>query len=85
MSFFEEIKKSFNIGESVKPIYRILWVGENAIYIEGIQSIKSYSKEKIELRIKNGQLLIEGEELLIKKYCLGDMAICGKIKKAERA
>ena len=83
MSFFDEVLKVFGDKE-LSPCFRIMWIGEDALYIEGVKSVKSYSQEKIELNIKNGGLKVFGEKLFFKKYCAGDVAVCGKIKSIER-
>ena len=83
MSFIEEVLKVFG-GEDIVPTYKVMMLGENAAYIEGAKSIKSYSREKIELFMKKGEMRITGEGLFIKKYCAGDLAVCGKIKSVEK-
>ena len=83
MSFFDEVLKVFD-GEDVSSVFRVSWIGDSAAYIEGVKSIKSYSQEKIELNIKNGGLKVLGTGLFLKKYCAGDVAVCGKIKSIER-
>ena len=83
MSFIEEVLKVFG-GEEIVPTFKVIMIGENATYIEGVKSIKSYSREKIELFMKKGEMKIAGEGLFIKKYCAGDLAVCGKIKSVEK-
>lgn len=83
MSFIEEVIKVFG-GEEIVPTFKVMVLGENAAYIEGVKSIKSYSQEKIELFMKKGEMKITGEGLFIKKYCAGDLAVCGKIKSIEK-
>ena len=83
MSFFDEVLKIFG-GEEISPTFRVMWIGDDALYVEGVKSLKSYSQEKIELIIKNSGLKIIGEKLFFKKYCAGDVAVCGKIKSIER-
>ncbi|MBQ9485448.1 MAG: YabP/YqfC family sporulation protein [Clostridia bacterium] len=81
MGFIEEIKNVF--GEDALPEFRVMLFG-NAVYAEGVKAIKSYSQEKIEVFINKGELKITGEELFVKKYCAGDLAVCGKIKSIEK-
>ena len=82
MGFIEEITGCFDA--ELSPAFRVVMFGEKAAYLEGVKAIKSYSAEKIEITVKNGELKITGEELFVKKYCAGDMAICGKIKRLEK-
>lgn len=79
MGFIDSIRCEIGEGFDLLPFRAVLF-GDRSVYIENVKSIKSYSKEKIELCLKRGYVVITGEELSIKKYCLGDLAICGKIK-----
>lgn len=83
MSFINEIVGIFG-GENITPTFRVMIFGENAAYVEGVKAIKSYSQEKIEVFLGKGELKITGERLYVKKYCAGDLAVCGKIKAIEK-
>ena len=83
MSFIDEVMSIFG-GEDISPCFRVMMIGDNAAYIEGVKSIKSYSQDKIELFLKKGGIKIAGEGLFFKKYCAGDLAVCGKIRSIER-
>ena len=78
MGFIESIKSCFS-GEElpVEPIFR-------AVLFENVRSILHYEIEEIALSLKKGGLVIRGDNLYIKKYCAGDVVICGKIKSVER-
>ncbi len=85
MSLIDNIRDSFCQNEIPKePIFRAVLFGESAGYFENIKSIVSYSQEEVLLALSNGGLKINGINLYIKKYCMGDVVICGKIKKVER-
>ena len=79
MSFIDEINYAFSFKEGFAS-FKATLLGREGVYFEGVKEIKSFSLEKIELRLKKGEALIEGEGLCIKKLCLGDVAIVGKIK-----
>ncbi len=80
MGFIESIKECLSIaGITEEPIFKAVLFGEDALYLEGVRSIKSYSADKVEIRLKKGGLTILGEGMYVKKYCAGDLAICGKI------
>ena len=83
MSFIEEVIQVFG-GEDIAPAYKVMLIGESAAYIEGVKAIKSYSQGQIELFMKKGEMKITGEGLFSKKYCAGDLAVCGKIKALEK-
>ena len=84
MSFFQNIFNNFDGESPLSNLFRVVIVGDSGVYIEGVKSIKSYSKDKIEILLKKGAFNVYGEQLFIKKYYLGDMVICGKITKTER-
>lgn len=80
MSFIDNIKESLGLVSIGEPLYRAVIFGENSVYIENVKGIISYSKDRIEVLLKSGTLIIVGENLVVKKYCGGDLAICGKVK-----
>lgn len=83
MSFIDEVMRVFG-GEDLTPDFRVMIIGDAAVYAEGVKAIKSYSQDKIELYLKKGEIKILGSGLFIKKYCAGDLAVCGKINSIER-
>ena len=48
-------------------------------YFEGVKSVGEFSPERIELFFRAHAALVDGEELLIRKYCDGDLELSGKI------
>ncbi len=80
MGFIDNIKE-FIGAEGVLPEgeYRAVVFGGKAVYVENVKSIISYEKERVALGLKKGVLEIIGDDLYIKKYCLGDVAVCGNI------
>ena len=84
MGFIDNIKECFSEWELPKePCFRAVLFGESAGYFENVSSIFSYSENEIVLSLKKGGLKILGEKLYIKKYCMGDIVICGKIRLVE--
>ena len=85
MSFIENIKGCFSCEEiPMEPVYRAVLFGDTAAYFENVRSILHYEVEEIALSLKKGGLVIRGDNLYIKKYCSGDVVVCGKIKSVER-
>ncbi len=85
MSFIEEIKSCFCESElPASPSYRAVILGDGAVYLENVKSIVYYTSEEIALTVKGGGIILRGEKLYVKKYCAGDLAVCGKIKSLER-
>lgn len=85
MGFIDNIKECFSPDELPRePIFRAVVFGDNAVYLENVCSIASYTQEEISLSLKRGGLIIRGCNLYIKKYCVGDVVICGTIRGIER-
>lgn len=85
MGFIDSIKNCFRAEElPVEPIYRAVLFGDGAAYFENVRSVVGFTAEEIILSLKRGGLKITGEDLYIKKYCSGDVAVCGKIRVIER-
>ena len=84
MSFFNEIINAISSDTPFEPMFKATICGDNAVYIQGVKSIKSYDNDRIEVCLKNGSFVIVGENLTVKKYVLGDLVVCGKIKATER-
>lgn len=84
MGLIENIKENFTDAFGVEPLFKAVMFGDKAVYLEGVSDIKSYSLDKVEVKLKTGEVVIKGENLSIEKYCVGDLAVCGKIKSLER-
>ena len=81
MSLIDSMKSCFGTEElPTEPIFRAVLFGDTAGYFENVKSIVHYSPEEICLCLKKGVLKIQGAGLYIKKYCSGDIVVCGKIK-----
>lgn len=85
MGLIENIKNCIDKSSiPCEPCFRAVLFGENALYLENVKSIAGYSQEEIILQISDGGLKIFGKALYIKKYCEGDLIVCGKIKGLEK-
>ncbi len=85
MGFIENIIAGLGLGETpAEPLFKAVLYGDGAIYLQNVGAVKSYSPDKIELRLKNGGLTLTGTGLTIRKYCEGDLVVCGKIKTLSR-
>lgn len=83
MGFEQNILECFNCF--TEPMFKACLIGDNAVYLQGVKGLKSFSNESIVVFLKRGEVEIKGENLYIKKYCLGDVAICGKINAILRS
>jgi sporulation protein YqfC len=80
MGFFDSLVNNFrSFGVYPEKKGRILLIGEDSGYFENVKSIKSYTETEIVLSVKSGLIVVSGENLYVKKFCQGDVAICGKI------
>ena len=85
MNFIESILEQFGVkSPNLEPTFRAMLIGDDMAYFENIRSIKCFSPTRIILLIKKGEVTIEGEDLCVKKYNAGDLAICGKISLIKR-
>lgn len=84
MSFIDELAKALKIGEIIPQGYRIEILGDKGIYLEGVKSLKFYDRDKVEICLKKGEIVVKGENLTILKRCGEDLAIGGKVKSVER-
>lgn len=85
MSFIDDIKNCFTADELPKePIFRAVLFGDSAAYFENVLTIANYAPEQITLSLKRGGIVISGVGLYVKKYCAGDVVICGKINSIQR-
>ncbi len=75
------------MGEKIpyEPSFKAVLYGDSAGYFENISGIKSYSPDEVILSIKRGTVIVRGKDMFIKKYCAGDVVICGRISSLERA
>lgn len=78
MSFFDEIIKTVNLSGFV-PSFKATILGNNALYLENVRKIIGFSSSSIVLALNKQVIELQGQDLCVKKYCSGDMLICGKI------
>ncbi len=85
MNFIDNIKNC--IGKSDSPTlsgFRLISFGFNSVYLEDVKHVISYTPQEITVGLRAGALKISGGELFLKKYCAGDVVICGRIEKIEK-
>ena len=54
------------------------------MYIEGAQKIIDVNDEKVIFLVKNGKIVIEGKQLKLTSFVLGDASIKGEILKVYK-
>jgi len=82
MSLFGEIEKLMNAGESSFN-FRILNLGGNALYVEGIKGVVSFGETEMVFQLKKVNLYIFGEFLKVKYLDKSTCVVEGKIFKVE--
>ncbi len=79
-NFFNEIKSC--VGE-IKQNYNIVNMSGKLVYIEGHRGLSLLSKTKICLKIRKGNIKVEGQDLIMKELFEECVKISGKIEKIE--
>ncbi|MDR0850525.1 MAG: YabP/YqfC family sporulation protein [Christensenellaceae bacterium] len=83
-AFLEEITKLTGLDMSLlSDGYRIVNFNSKAMYVEGMQSILSFSQTQIMMKLKKGAIKIAGEKLVIKELMHGSALITGNILSSE--
>ncbi len=85
MNFFDSILEVFGLdGVKDECLFKSVMIGDKAVYLENVCGIAHYTQKEIMVNLKKGGIIVRGEGLEVKKYCAGDLAICGKIKGIEK-
>lgn len=78
MSLMQEIEKLMqSVGSSYS--YRIINLGGNSVYIEGIKSVVSFGESEMQFQLKKSLLVVAGQELKVKYLDKTTCVIIGKI------
>ena len=78
MGMMQEIEKMMNsLGSSVN--YRIINLGGNSLYLEGIKSVISFSESEMQFQLNKCLVIVGGENLSIKYLDKTTCVISGKI------
>jgi len=78
MSLMQEIEKLMqSVGTSNN--YRIINLGGNSLYIEGIRSVVSFGESEMQFQLKKSLLVVAGDELKVKYLDKTTCVIVGKI------
>ena len=58
--------------------FKIIWLGNNIIYVCNYKKLLDYSQEHIMLKVNKTTLEIEGNDIAIKQMNRGEIVITGK-------
>lgn len=85
MSFIDNIKNCIAGYDALNLSgFRLVSFDFRSAYFENVLGIINYTQEEITLGIKKGEIRVKGKDLYVKKYCVGDVVICGEIKSIEK-
>lgn len=84
MGLYDNMRAVIGSHLPCEPSFRAVLFGDLAGYFENVKTIKSFSPDEIVLSLKSGGLRVCGKNMYIKKFCAGDVVICGKIRAVEK-
>ena len=70
-------------ADVIMDLPRITIIGQLHIYIENHKGVLAFSKEELRLSMKRGQLLIKGQEFILKTILPEEILLEGSIQKVE--
>ena len=79
MSMLEEIEK-FMQSVDTSATYRIVNLGGNSLYIEGIKNVVCFGEEEMQFQLKNKLLVVSGYKLKVKYLDKTTCVINGEIR-----
>lgn len=82
-NFFESLKKEFKLSKEHFGKFNLVLISNNFLYLEGHKGLLKLSEENITFKVKNGVVVILGENLAIKELTQQTAAITGKIVNFE--
>ena len=84
MNFLDNILESLGLTSfSESSEKKAVILGDSAVYFTGVTSIYAYDEESVSLCQKKRKISVLGKNLYLKKFCEGDVVVCGKISKIE--
>ena len=85
MSFLKETYLK-SLGEGAfKPTFKAVIIGNSGGFFQGVRSVNKFSDSEIVMCVKGESVTVCGENMFVKKFCEGDVIICGKINCVKRA
>lgn len=84
MKFIREILSQLSAGADTSFLFQFYIAEGCGGYFQNVKGVERLSSEEITLLFKTGALVVGGENLVVKKYCDGDMLIEGNIVRVEK-
>lgn len=82
-NFFNELTSSLNLEFDAVGSFNLVNISNKIVYIEGQKQILKISSEQVIVKVKNGEIHITGQDLVIKRITNTTLTIIGKIKQIE--
>lgn len=82
-NFFNELTNSLNLEFDAVGSFNLVNISNKVVYVEGQKQILKISSEQIIIKVKNGEISITGQDLVIKRITNTTLIIIGKIKQIE--
>ena len=85
MSLYESILKSLGVATTDLPCsYRISVCGEFGVHVEGVKKIIDVASDKVIFEVKNGKIMVEGNNLKLTSFLNSDVVIKGEVLKVVK-
>jgi len=82
-NYLGELKKEFNLPDTILNSYNIVNIGGHFVYIEGHLGLLTLSTEKVSFKVKKGVVEVKGNGMFLKELTQNTLIIQGKIYKIE--
>lgn len=82
-NFFDEIKNKCKKLTNNEINFNLINISGQILYVEGHKGLTVISQELMSFKIKNGRVVVEGENLILTELTENTMILQGKIKKTE--
>jgi len=84
MNFLEDINQKLKANDLINVItFKMYMIGNKKLYIFGIREVSLFTKDEIQFNIKNGKIIIFGENLSFDELSKSEAIVSGKIIKFE--
>lgn len=82
-NFYKEIKDKSGISPEFLHDFNLVNISGRLLYVEGHGGVSVISPNLINFKVKNGRVIVEGSEFVIKELTENTLLISGKIAKME--
>ena len=82
-NFFDELKCKFDGKENFFNDYNLINMSGKLLYVEGHKGLTILSSNVVAFKLKNGRVVVSGENLYIKELTNNTILLQGKISKME--